>query len=62
IVKLVTKRRKSNNQIVLNCLHQHNLITIEGRTKLFSAPSAYENSVFDDCFICSLFMQPFCCL
>ena len=37
IVKSVTKRRKSNNQIVLNCLHQHNLITIEGRTKLFSA-------------------------
>ncbi|HFP1149441.1 TPA: hypothetical protein ACHKKC_004941, partial [Escherichia coli] len=37
IVKLVTKRRKSNNQIVLNCLHQHNLMTIEGRTKLFSA-------------------------
>ena len=36
-MKLVTKRRKSNNQIVLNCLHQHNLITIEGRTKLFSA-------------------------
>lgn len=29
IVKLVTKRRKSNNQIVLNCLHQHNLMTIE---------------------------------
>ncbi len=37
IVKSVTKRRKSNNQIVLNCLHQHNLMTIEGRTKLFSA-------------------------
>ncbi len=36
-MKSVTKRRKSNNQIVLNCLHQHNLITIEGRTKLFSA-------------------------
>lgn len=33
IVKLVTKRRKSNNQIVLNCLHQHNLMTIEGPLK-----------------------------